>query len=251
VNRLGSARRGTWAPLDEAFAESLERSLGRLEPDGLYRSRLRGAVLNHYVAMREGLVQAPRRPRVMGALGRAVLFASLAVTLAASATGAAAAESLPGDPLYPVKLQFEEIRLQIAPHALRADLMAMALDERLDELEALAWAGRWSQVAVVAQAVAQAEERLAGARGAPGQAAVDELSKHAAVLEALVDTAPAAAQGVIHRAIQAANSHGNPGDAHPSRPLNAGRPSDPGSAVQNRQPPRGDQGSQKAPKPGS
>jgi hypothetical protein len=239
VNRLGSARRGTWAPLDEAFAESLERSLGRLEPDGLYRSRLRGAVLNHYVAMREGLVQAPRRPRVMGALGRGVLFASLAVTLAASATGAAAAESLPGDPLYPVKLQFEEIRLQIAPHAMRADLMAMALDERLDELEALARAGRWSQVAGLAQHVAAAEERLAGATGAPGQAAVDELSKHAAVLEDLVETAPPAVHRGLHRAIQAANAHGNTA-AHPSRPPQA---EDPQPSQSQRQRPH------KAPKP--
>lgn len=251
MNRLGSAGRRGWAPLDEAFAENLERSLRRLEPDALYRHRLRGAVLNHYVAMREGLAQPPGRPRAMGALGRGVLYASLAVAFAASTAAVAAAESLPGDPLYPVKLQVEEIRLEIAPPAMRTDLMAMALDERLDELEALARAGRWSQVAAVAHTVAEAEERLAGARGAPGQAAVEELSKHAAVLEALVDTAPAAAQDGLHRAIQAANSHGKAGDAHPSRRPETGRPSAPGSAGQDRQPPRGDQGPQKAPKPGS
>jgi hypothetical protein len=251
MNRLGLAGRGEWAPLDQAFAKSLERSLRRLEPDALYRQRLRGAVLNHYVAMREGLAQPPRRPRVMGALGRGVLVASLVVALGASAAGAAAAESLPGDPLYPVKLQFEEIRLQIAPHVMRADLMAMTLDERLDELEALARAGRWSQVAGVAHAVAEAEARLAGARVAPGQAAVEELSKHAAVLEALVDTAPAAAQGGLHRAIQAANSHNKPVKEHPNRPPQSGPPSEPGSAGQERQPPRTDQGPQKAPKPES
>lgn len=251
MNRLGFASRGEWAPLDEAYAVNLERTLRLLEPDALYRQRLRGAVLNHHVAMREGLAQPQRRPIVMGALGRGVLVASLVVALGASAAGAAAAESLPGDPLYPVKLQFEEIRLQIAPHAMRADLMAMALDERLDELEALARAGRWSKVAGVAHAVAEAEARLAGARGAPGQAAVEELSKHAAVLKALVDTAPPAAQGGLQRAIQAANSHKKPVKEHPNRRPQSGPPSEPGSAGQERQPPRADQGPQKAPKPES
>jgi hypothetical protein len=248
---LGLAGRGAWSPLDEAYAESLERSLRRLEPDALYRRRLRGEVLNRYVATREGLVKPPQRPRAMGFLGRGVLYASLTAAVAASATSAAAAESLPGDPLYPVKLHFEEIRLQMAPPAMRADLMAMALDERLHELEELAWAGKWSQVAAVANAVTQAEVRLAGGRGAPGQTAVDELSEHAAVLEALVDTAPAAAQDGLNRAIQAATSHANATKAHPSHPPQAGPSSEPGSAGEVRQPPRSDHGAQKPPKPNS
>lgn len=249
MNRLGLVRRRAWEPLDEAFAERLERSLRRLEPDALYRRRLRGSVLNHFVATREGLVQPSRGRREMGALGRGVLYASLAVVLSTSAAGVAAAESLPGDPLYPVKLQYEEIRLHMAPPAMRADLMAMALDERLDELETLARAGRWSHVAGAAQGVAEAEERLAGVRGAPGQAAVDELTEHAAVLKALVDSAPAAARDGLHRAIQAAASQGKAGDAHPSRPPGAGLSSGPGSAWQERQPPRGQQQSHKGPKP--
>lgn len=251
MNRLGLARRGAWTPLDDAFAERLERSLRRLEPDALYRRRLRGAVLNHYVATREGLVQPARRPRAMGALGRGVLYASLAVALTTGATGAAAAGSLPGDPLHSVKLQFEEVRIQIAPPAARADLMAMALDERLHELEELAHAGRWSHIDGAAEGVAKAEKRLAGARGAPGRTAVEEIAEHAAVLEVLVEGAPAAAQDGLHRAIQAANSHGRARDAHPRRSPGAGPSSGPGSAGQVRQPPPGQRQSQKAPKPGS
>jgi len=254
MNRLGLARRAAWTPLDDALADRLERSLGRLEPDALYRRRLRGAVLNHYVATREGLVQTPRRRREMGVLGRGVLYVSLAVALGASAAGAAAAESLPGDPLYPVKLQLEEIRIQIAPPAMRADLIAMALDERLDELEKLAEAGKWSEIAGVAQAVAQAEERLAGSAGAPGQAAKEELAKHAAVLEALVDTAPPTAQGSLHRAIQAATSQGNAGnapDAHPSPAPGAGPSSEPGSTGSEQQPASEQPRPHKEPKPES
>jgi hypothetical protein len=249
MNRLGLARRRAWEPLDEAFAERLERSLRRLEPDALYRRRLRGSVLNHFVATREGLVQPSRGRREMGALGRGVLYASLAVVLSTSAAGVAAAESLPGDPLYPVKLQYEEIRLHMAPPAIRADLMAMALDERLDELEALARAGRWSHVAGAAQGVAEAEERLAGVRGAPGQAAVDELTEHAAVLEALVDRAPPAARDDIHRAIQAAASQGKAGDARQGLRPDAGAPSVPGPAAEER--PGGQQQPHKPPKPES
>lgn len=258
---LGLAGQGAWSPLDQAYAQSLERTLRRLEPDALYRRRLRGEVLNRYVATREGLVRPPQRPRGMGALGRGVLYASLAVAVATSAAGAAAAESLPGDPLYPVKLQFEEIRLQIAPPAMRADLMAMALDERLHEMEELARAGTWSQVAAVATAVAQAEERLAALQGTPGQAAANELSEHAAVLEALVETAPAGAQEGLNQAIEAATSQSNAGQAHPSLPPQASPSSvpgsaapqsvEPGSAGEERQPPQSDQGAQKPPNPGS
>jgi hypothetical protein len=248
---MGLVGRGAWSPLDEAYAQSLERSLRRLEPDALYRRRLRGEVLNRYVATREGLVQPLKRPRAMGVLGRGVLYASLAVAVTASAASVAAAESLPGDPLYPVKLQFEEIRLQMSPLQMRADLMAMALDERLHEMEELARAGKWSQVAAVANAVAQVDERLAGTQGAPGQTAVNELSEHAAVLEALVDTAPAAAQDGLNRAIEAATSHSDATQTHPSRPPQAGPSSEPGSAREERQPPKSDHGAQKPPKPGS
>ena len=257
---LGLAGHGSWSPLDQAYAQSLERTLRRLEPDALYRRRLRGELLNRYVATREGLVRPPQRPRAMGALGRGVLYASLAVAIASSAAGAAAAESLPGDPLYPVKLRFEEIRLQIAPQSMRADLMAMALDERLHEMEELARAGNWSQVAAAADAVAQAEELLAGTQGAPGQSAVSDLSQHAAVLRALIDTAPAAAQDGLNQAIEAATSQGNP-VAQPGLPPQAvpsfvpgsaaPQSAEPGSASEERQPPRSDQGAQKPPNPGS
>jgi hypothetical protein len=261
MSRLGLAGHGAWSPLDQAYAQSVERTLQLLEPDALYRRRLRGEVLNRYVATREGLVRPPQRPRAMGALGRGVLYASLAVAVASSAAGAAAAESLPGDPLYPVKLQLEEIHLQIAPPAMRADLIAMALDERLHEMEDLARAGNWSQVAAAADAVARAEDRLAGMQAAPGQTAANELSEHAAVLEALIETAPAAAQDGLNQAIEAATSQGNATDAHPSLPPQASRSSMPGSAAppsaepgpasEERQPPQSDHGAQKPPNPGS
>ena len=124
--------------LDDAMLRRLERALARLEPDPLFRRRLRGQVVNLHVAAREGLIRQPRPRRSMGRLGRAVLYGSLMLALSVSAAGAAAQESLPGDLLYGVKLQLEEIRMQVAPPSVRDDLAAMALAERVEELEALA-----------------------------------------------------------------------------------------------------------------
>jgi hypothetical protein len=195
------------APLaDDALADHLQRSLRRLEPDALFRRRLRGAVLNRYVATREGLVQAPRRRREMGALGRGVLYASLVLAFSVSAAGTAAAGSLPGDLLYPVKLQLEEVRLRITPPSMQADLLAMALDERLDELEQLAARGQWADVAAAAQGVAEAEERLAVADGDPRQTVVDAIGQHTATLEALVTQAPPSALDGLQQAIQASSA---------------------------------------------
>jgi len=195
---------------DEAMAEQLARSLRLLEPDALFRRRLRGAILNRYVATREGLVQEPRQRREMSRLGRGALYASLAVVLSVTATGAAAAASLPGDLLYPVKLQLEDVRLQIASPSMRADLLAMALDERLDELEQLAANGDWAEVAVAARGVAAAEERLAVVAGDPQQVVVDAISQHTAVLEALITTAPTSARQGLEQAIQASSAADEP-----------------------------------------
>src|SRR5437868_14242545 len=56
--------------------------------------------------------------------------------------------ALPGDPLYGVKREVEELRMEIAPPSVRPMLAAMALDERLSEVERLASAGNWTRVAL-------------------------------------------------------------------------------------------------------
>jgi hypothetical protein len=232
---------------DEAMAQQLARSLRLLEPDALFRRRLRGAILNRYVATREGLVQEPGQRRGMGVLARGVLYASLAVALSVSAAGAAAAASLPGDLLYPVKLQLEDVRLQVASPSTRADLLAMALEERLDELEQLAANGDWAEVAVAAQGVAAAEERLAVAAVDPQQVVVDAISQHTAVLEVLITAAPTSARQGLEQAIQASSAADEPrsvGAEHRVRPPAAPPPTQP--AGEERQLP-----AQREPKPAS
>jgi hypothetical protein len=155
----------------------------------------------------------------MGLLGRGVLYASLVTAASVSAVGAAAQGSLPGDALYGVKLEIEELRMRVAPPGLRDDLAAMALDERLDEVEQLAAAGRWSQVPEAAGRAAAAKADLE--RVAPGEAPSllvgdHSMERHAERLAHLMATAPAAAQDGLQRALAASTA------PHPSNGNHAG-----------------------------
>src|SRR4029077_53197 len=71
---------------DDPIAGMIARATGRIHPARAYRWRLRGRLLNRYVAVREGLVPLAPSPRVvMGSLGRAVLFASVGLAVSVSA----------------------------------------------------------------------------------------------------------------------------------------------------------------------
>jgi hypothetical protein len=130
---------------DEAVERYLAAIRGELAPDSLFRRRLRGVVMNRYVAAREGMVAAPQH-RAMGRVGRAVLYASFTLALSATTVLAASQEALPGDPLYALKRQVEALRVQVLPADLHDDLAAYALAERIDELAGLAERGDWAQV---------------------------------------------------------------------------------------------------------
>ncbi len=112
----------TIAP-DDPVVRRLSDTLGDLEPPPRFRQKLRRDAINQYVASREVRRAASSRAgREMGRLGRAVLYASVALTLGATAVGAAAQTALPGEPLYGVKLRLEELRIEIAPESLRPQL---------------------------------------------------------------------------------------------------------------------------------
>jgi hypothetical protein len=214
--------RGMLASADPIIATRLERHLRRIQPDPLFRRRLRSVVVNRYVAAREGLVPpAPHAARrQMGALGRGVLYASLLTAVSTTAAGAAAQAAIPGDALYAVKIELEQLRMQIAPPSLRDDLAAMAVDARLDELERLASAGRWDLVSEAAARAAAAEELLTSLRAAAlGGQAVDPMTadqRHAERLELLLSVAPASARDGLQRALDASigqsGQHNQPGE---------------------------------------
>jgi hypothetical protein len=212
---------------DEALLRRLERATGELRPDPLYRRRLRAEVVNRHVAAREGLIERPRpQRREMGRLGRAVLYASLVTALSVTAVGAAAQDALPGDGLYPIKRQLEELRLRIAPPALRDDLLALALEERLGEVEELAARGEWQGAERAAAAASEVATRLA-ALGAPLDAADQaRLDGHLAVLAELLARAPEAARDGLERAMDAAGFGAQHGSGGP--PSGSGGPGDHG-----------------------
>jgi hypothetical protein len=193
-------------------ARRLLRSVGAVEPDPLFRRRLRGRVLNQHVAAREGLARPDVRPRRMGRLGRSVLMASLALAVSVGGAAAASQQALPGDLLYPMKLQVEEIRLRAAPAWMREGLELAALDERLDEVEQLAAADRWADLAVAVDAALAARQEL----HASDPVAEVALEKHTAALEELLTVVPEAGRSGIERALQAS-------EAHPHKPALSGR----------------------------
>ncbi len=216
---------------EDPVARMVARTTGRLRPARAYRRRLRGHVMNQYVAVREGLTPAAPRRREMGRIGRSVLVASLGLALSVTAVGAASRDALPGDALYPVKRQLEEVRLDIAPAWARPALVAMALDERLAEVEQLARDGRWDRVGAASADVEAAAAALGALSDAIPQQQQDALTHHAQVLGALLLNAPDAAKPGLEHALAASDkaaavaaAHG--GGAHGS----AGVPGQNGSA---------------------
>jgi hypothetical protein len=147
-----------------------------------------------------------------------MLYASLLTAVSATAVGAAAQQSLPGDVLYGVKLELESIRMELAPADMRDDLAAMALDERLDEVEALAAAGRWSQMDAAVAAVERAQKVLAALSQPANDGSVAgavALSEHVDRLAELISAAPDAEKRGLLRALAA--SGGSPSDVHSNR----------------------------------
>jgi hypothetical protein len=213
--------RGFEMPLDPIIASRIERHMKRIKPDPLFQRRLRGQVVNRYVATREGMVAAARPIRLprrsLSVLGRGMLYASLITAVSATAVGAAAQESLPGDLLYGVKLELESIRMELAPADLRDDLAAMALDERLDEVEALAAAGRWGEVEAAVAAVERARATLVALSGNDTASAAGgiSMSDHVDRLAELITTAPDAEKRGLMQALAA--SGGSASDIHSNR----------------------------------
>jgi hypothetical protein len=219
---------------EDAVARYVASMRAQLEPDPLFQRRLRGQIVNRYVAIREGVEAAPARGREMGRLGRAVLYASF--TLAVSVTGvmAASQEALPGDPLYPLKRQVERLRHDVLPAHLEDDLVAIELTERLDELDHLTREGRTAAAALVVEEIH--DDFAAIARLDPG--AEDVLASRIVVLDALIERLPEPAQDAVEAVIAdiaaQADGAGNPGGdnndgSNPNGTTNAGGANNDGS----------------------
>jgi hypothetical protein len=174
-----------------------------VDPDPFFRRRLRGVVLNEHVALREGVLRtaAPGRG-VMGRLGRACLVTSVVVIGSLGAVGVAAQDALPGDPLHAVKLQIEALRQRVAPAEMRPELAAWALSERIEELERLVDAGRWTLARAAAAEVAASAEDLAAYDVEPTAADAARIDRQLTVLAGLVERVPEPARDAIEHALE-------------------------------------------------
>jgi hypothetical protein len=181
----------------EAAVERYLRAVyAAIEPDPQFRRRLRGATVNRYVAGREGhrSTVAPMR-REMGRRGRTVLYASFALGLSVTSVMAASQSALPGEALYPLKRQIEEMRYRALPAHLHGLLAASELSERLVEMRRLADQGRWEQMIVVAGDIRQDYAELLGMDLSVSGGLESRLMVVASLLEHLPPDARAAVEG--------------------------------------------------------
>lgn len=175
---------------DQAVERYLAAVRSEISVDPLFRRRLRGRVVNRFVDQHQGVVPLPRRR--MGAVGRAVLYASFALSVSVSSAMAASQGAVPGDALYALKLQIEHLRLAALPEQLHDDLAAYSLGERIHELGVLAERGEWERVAVQAAAVEGEYRHFVEATRADGPS-----DRHLVVLEGLLERLPDRAQLAI------------------------------------------------------
>ena len=191
---------------DAALRRYLELVRAEIEPDPLFHRRLRGAVLNQFVAVREGApstMRVPSRARAMGRLGRACLYASVAVAMSVGVTMAASQTALPGDPLYAVKLRIEELRVVALPAEFGDDLAVYALTERINELNRLAEAGEVERAEALASVI-EDQVAVVTAMGIGPAAQNNLLASRLDVLDTLVDRLPPKVQQAIERAMAGA-----------------------------------------------
>lgn len=186
---------------DDVVRRYVELVRADLEPDPLFRRRLRGVVTNRYVAAREGLAEPVAHRSQMGRLGRACLYASFALAMSVGGALAASRGAVPGDLLYPMKLEVEAIRLRTFPQEFHDDLLVYALSERMAEFGRLVEEGELERAAELAQTIGAGYQDL-GQMGIDVDA--DELRTDLAVLDALTDRLPADAHAAIEQAIREA-----------------------------------------------
>ena len=178
-----------------ALEDMLHDSLGGLEPDPLFRRRLRSDVMNAWVAAREGIGQPPRTGRLarhMGMLGRACLYASVALCASVAGVMAASSQALPGEPLYAVKLRIEELRVDVLPDRFQDELALNALAERIQEMERVAASGTAAEAVALLPTIERHYTALLQVLEGPGsRTRSDFLAHRMGVVASLVESLPA------------------------------------------------------------
>jgi hypothetical protein len=192
---------------DDPIVRRVEKAFTSTQVDPLFRRRLRSEVVNRYVAVREG--HAAARPLahrgIMGRLGRACLYASVAIAGSSAGVLAASQSAMPGGVLYDIKLRIDELRLEAAPADMRTAVAQYIVDARLNEAMLLAGDGDWAGATVAAEAAGASTEHMAALLAADPDVEA-RIQAHLAVLAGLIDSAPVAAQAALKDAIAASDT---------------------------------------------
>ncbi len=186
---------------DAAVRRYIDAIRRQIEPDPLYRRRLRGEVVNRFVAQKQGVaLTAVRGHSRMGALGRACLYASFALGVSVTGVMAASDAAIPGDLLYPLKRGIETMRLEVLPEQYRDELAAYALSERIGELSQLVEAGEMARASAFADSVHDAYDQAVAESDDPG-ALARRIDRQVARLEDVMSGLPAQARADIESAM--------------------------------------------------
>ena len=201
MSRVGRAPSDPTGPAYEAVEQWFREVGARFEPDPLFRRRLRSDVMNAWVAAREGIGEPSfggTLEKRMGALGRACLFASFALCASVAGVMAASSQSLPGEPLYALKLRVEEMRVEALPVQYHDELAINALAERIHEMERLAAAGLGADAMALLPAIERTYAdllRLLDGMGSTARA--DFIGHRLGVVVGLVESLPAELRAIV------------------------------------------------------
>jgi hypothetical protein len=204
---------------DEAVERYLAAVRAHVDPDPAFRRRLRGVVLNQFVATREGS-HAGLVPRAMGRLGRSVLYASFALGVSVTGVMAASEVAVPGDALYPLKRAIEDLRVDVLPEQFADELVVYELNERFSELAVLVERDDEARIETLAAEVATEYASVISKAAADGE----PLDRRSEVLTSLIARLPEAARVAIDRAITAPGAMADPSDAGDGTTPGAGGP---------------------------
>jgi hypothetical protein len=192
---------------DAAVERYLEALRAEIDPDPLFRRRVRTDAVNRFVAAREGIDRPAGRSSVsrqMGRLGRACLYASFTLGATGTAVLAAAEGALPGDALYPLKQRIQQLRFDLVPAHLHGELSAYALGMRIEEMGRLADAGRLDMAVAMAPAIDAEYERLEALGATVDASRAARIERHLLVLESLLQKLPDAARSQVESAFDKA-----------------------------------------------
>jgi len=236
-------------------ADFARQTLEPEHPSDAYVAATRARVLNRINSRLKKPKRRPAAPKARTglfwlrrpALALASLVLALALLLSGTGVAYAASGSLPGDPLYGVKLSLEKARLAFTfSEQARVHFLNHLANQRLLELQTMQQAGRTDGVDLglsqYADALDDLVDELQSTNG-PGdlQDVSLNLMHHAEVLQGLLETAPAAAQPGLENAIEkSAHSQsviemlqagGSPNDVAPGQMKKTESSDDDGGAI--------------------